>query len=34
MYDINVILGCAFIALSIGMAIACYLTRDNKGIDK
>ena len=31
MYSIDVILGCAFIALSIGMAFACYLTRDKKG---
>lgn len=31
MYSIDVILGCALIALSIGMAFACYLTRDKKG---
>lgn len=31
MFNINEILGCAFIALSIGMAFACYLTRDKKG---
>lgn len=31
MYSIDVILGCAFIALSIGMAVASYLTRDEKG---
>ena len=32
MYSIDVILGCAFIALSIGLAIACYLTRDKKEV--
>lgn len=31
MYSIDVILGCAFIALSVGMAVASYLTRDKKG---
>lgn len=30
-FNIDVILGCAFIALSIGLAVACYLTRDKKG---
>ncbi len=31
MYSIDVVLGCAFIALSVGMALASYLTRDKKG---
>lgn len=31
MFSIDVILGYAFIALSIGLAIASYLTRDKKG---
>lgn len=30
MFNIDVILGCTFIAMSIGLAVACYLTRDKK----
>jgi len=29
-FNIDVILGCAFITMSIGLAVASYLTRDKK----